>query len=80
MGSVCDTGHTQQNSGVDPRRSDCGLAQGPAVSIYVLRALTTEGAEPLSHAGKGICEHLLLGPCVRRGTSGGRPCGGWGSS
>ena len=60
-GFVCDTGHHEQdsgvdseeNSGVDPWKSDCGLAQGPGMSIYVLRALTTEGAEPISHAAKG---------------------------
>lgn len=70
-GSVCDTGHSEQNSGLDPGRSDCSLAQGPEIHIYVLkqRALTTEGADPISHEAKGICERLVLGPRCLEGDS-----------
>lgn len=74
-GSLCDTGHSKQksgvnseeNPGVDPRRSDCSLAQGLGISINMLRALTMEGAEPIPRAAKGICEHLVLGPLCLEG-------------
>lgn len=70
-GSVCDPGHGEQNSGLDPRRSDCSLAQGPEIRLYVLkqRVLTTEGAEPISHVAKGICERLGLGALCLEGNS-----------
>lgn len=67
MGSVCDPGHSEQNSGADPQRSGCSLAQGPGMGIYVLRALTTEGAEPISRAAMSICEPLGLGPLCLEG-------------